>query len=94
VRLWWMLLGNAALVAAAKVIADTQDRFLSWADGLFWAVATVTVTLRYLDVHRFGGLTASGRPATPAGWRRYAAIYLPVAAALWGVAHAAARLGW
>jgi len=93
-RVLWMPVGHVAILVAAMAILRSREWFLSWADGFFWAAVAGTLAVRYVDIARFGGMTAAGKPATKATWRRYALILLGGAAALWAAAHAGARLGW
>jgi hypothetical protein len=89
VRLGWMMLGNVALLLTLVAIARRPNT-LSYADALFWAIVAFCIGLRYLDIRRFGGLTATSQPATLTHWRRYALLLAAVSAAAWGAAHALA----
>jgi hypothetical protein len=91
VRLGWMLVGHAALVLCAALIAQHTRSFLSPADLAFWAVAALTIGVRYLDIRKFAAQTVMGEPATMAHWRRYALMLVGVALVLWGLAHVVAR---
>jgi hypothetical protein len=86
VRLGWMLFGSVILLFSAVVIARHQG-FLSVADGVFWAAIAACVGLRYFDVSRMHGQTASGEPSTLAHWRQYTIRLVAVGAIVWGVAH-------
>ena len=90
VRLIWMLFGNAALALLAVHIAQAGS--FSMVDVLFWAVVVVMVGVRYIDVTRFGGLTAEGEPATLRHWRRYTGYLLAASAGLYTLAHAVAGI--
>jgi len=92
VRLGWMFLGNGLLLICALSIVN-RGRALSWVDGAFWALVAVLVGLRYLDIARMGGQTATGQPAPMSHWRRYVAFLLVFALALWFGAHAVAWFG-
>ena len=92
VRLSWMLIGNVALFISGIFIARHAGGFLSVADAAFWAVVTLMIGVRYLDISRFKGQTVMAGPATMGHWRRYVAIILLAALAGWGLAHALARL--
>jgi hypothetical protein len=91
-RLYWLLLGNAALSLIAIGIAQRGPAHTWITDAVFWTVVASLVLVRYLDIARFGGTTASGEPASAADWYRYAWRLLLVALAVWIVAHAL-RLG-
>ena len=87
-RIFWMFAGNIVLVLSANFVRERQGGFLSVADLVFWAVVACLMAVRYIDIKRLNGLTATGQPASPTTWRRYAAILFVVSLALWGVAHA------
>ena len=89
-RLSWLIAGNAVLLLAARSIAIGGGLLLTWADAVFWLAAGAMLAARYVDVTRFGGCTASGKPATLAHWRRYALLLCGGALAVWIVAHAIA----
>jgi hypothetical protein len=82
-----MFAGNIALAVCAVLIAAPREGWLSGADAAFWAVAAGVAAVRYLDISRLGGQTATGAPASPAHWRRYAWALAAVAAGLWLLAH-------
>ena len=90
IRLVWMLFGNAALARLAVQIAQAGS--FSAVDVAFWAVVVVMVGVRYIDVTRFGGLTAEGEPATLRHWRRYTGYLLAASAGLYTLAHAVAGI--
>jgi hypothetical protein len=90
VRLIWMLFGNAALALLAVHIAQVGS--FSPVDVVFWAVVVVMVGVRYIDVTRFGGLTAEGEPATVRHWQRYTGYLLAASAGLYVLAHALAGI--
>lgn len=92
VRLGWMFVGNVLLVLCAIAIAQ-RGRSLSWVDAAFWALIASLLGLRYLDIARMGGQTATGQPASMSHWRRYVAFLLVFALALWFGAHAVAWFG-
>ena len=89
VRLAWMLLSNIVLALSALSILKHTALF-SLADVVFWCTVVVALWLRYIDISRLGGQTASGKPATLAHWRRYAVLLSGLAFALWIVVHAIA----
>jgi hypothetical protein len=92
-RLYWMLVGNGILVLLA--LAITQDRLQrAWTtDAAFWAVVASLVLVRYLDVARLGGKTASGEPASLRDWYRYSRGLLLLAAVVWIVLRAIPLVG-
>jgi len=89
-RVFWMLLGNLLLLAAAYAITQSPA-LLGPADALFWLCVGLLLAARYVDVKHFKGRTAEGRPATLADWRRYALLLGGISLGLWLVAHLAAR---
>jgi hypothetical protein len=87
-RLYWMLLGNAVLALIAFRIAQPGPERTWITDVAFWTVAASLVLVRYLDIVRLGGTTASGEPASSRDWRGYSWRLLLIALAVWIVAHA------
>jgi hypothetical protein len=86
-RLFWMGLGNVALVLTALWIY--QSAGWSIADILFGVIPLLMIGSRYLDIVRHQGTTANGEePATMAHLKRYALTLVMVAAALWAVTRA------
>ena len=90
VRLIWMFVGNASLALLAVLIVQAGS--FSAIDVVFWAVAVGMVGARYIDVTRFGGLTAEGEPASLRHWRRYAGYLLAASAGVYVLAHLVARM--
>jgi hypothetical protein len=86
-RLSWMLGGNLAVLLIAVAIAQGGGTFFSFADAFFWLVVLAMVGIRYVDITRMKGLTAGGKPATLADWKRYVVILLAASLGLWGLAH-------
>ncbi len=86
-RLSWMLFGNIALIASAISIAKHKGGFLSYADLVFWIIVGALIWVRYIDITKMGGLTASEKPASLADWRRYIQYLGIFALVLWGVVH-------
>ncbi len=84
-RVFWMAIGNAALLTLAWFIFQ-QDSF-SLLDGVYWAVVASLAGARHIDIARFGGLTVDGAPATMQHFRRYVLGLLLATAALWITAH-------
>jgi len=89
VRLAWLLVGHVAILVDLFVIFETERASLSIADLVLWIVVVGCILVRYIDVSRMKGQTATGRPATRADWRRYAIMLVAVVLVLWGVAHGA-----
>jgi hypothetical protein len=87
-----MLLGNAVLSLIAFRIAQPGPERTWITDVAFWTVVASLVLVRYLDIARLGGTTASGEPASFGNWRQYSWRLLLLALAVWIVAHALGRL--
>jgi hypothetical protein len=91
-RIFWMFLGNAALVLVALMIVRAGRAF-SVLDGVYWLVVVLSLAARYTDIHYFKGTNVEGNPSTPDDWRRYAWILLPLAGAAWLAVHLLGRVG-
>ncbi len=87
-RVLWMLAGNAFLLIAALKISQKREQFFSAADPVFWGIVLAVAFFRYLDIRRYDGHTAGGRPATWQDYRRYLALLGGFALVLWLIAHA------
>ena len=85
-RVYWMVIGHALVAAMAYRIAQA-DGLLTAADLFFWLFVTSLIGVRYVDINRFGGRTAEGRPATMRHWQRYSLLVLGVDAIVWMVSH-------
>jgi hypothetical protein len=83
-----MLLGNAVLSLIAFRIAQRGHERTWITDAAFWTVVASLVLVRYLDIVRLGGTTASGEPAAFRDWRGYSWRLLLIALAVWIAAHA------
>ena len=92
-RLFWMLIGNAALFGSAYFILDNRGGSWSTADWFFGGTVVLLIAVRYLDITHLDGETALGKPATMAHWWRYVIVLLAAALAVWCVAHSAAWFG-
>jgi hypothetical protein len=84
-RLFWLAGGGAALAIVTLFIARTGT--FGGFDAAFWGIVVSMATVRFVDISRFGGLTADGEPATFRVWRRYVVRLVLVAVGLWGLAH-------
>ena len=87
-RMFWMLIGNAILLACAYSILQHRSSLLSMADALYWAVVGSLLAARYVDIRYLHGLTAEGDPASMDDWRRHAMVLGVVSTGLWLVVHA------
>jgi len=87
-RVYWMLLGNFALVLMAGHIAVNEGGRLTAADAVYGGLLVALILARVLDVTRFEGQTTDGGRATVADLRRFAVLALLGYGALLGAAHA------
>ncbi len=86
-RLFWMMIGNAALLICAFGIVQHRSSMVSMADAFYWAVVGCLLAVRYADIQYFDGLTAEGEPASMVHWRRYATIVGVISVVFWLVTH-------
>jgi hypothetical protein len=82
-RMLWLAWGNAALLFAAGFIAKQPAWTFTWTDALYWGLVAALITIRYVDIAWFRGLTANGEPATMRHWFRYAPTLTGIAAGFW-----------
>ena len=87
VRFAWLIVGHGAILLSLVWAFQSQRTGFAVADVVLWGAVVACIALRYLDVSRLNGLTATGRPASIADWRRYALILITAALVLWGAAH-------
>lgn len=85
-RAFWMLVGNAALFIGATLVFRERGK-LGWPDVAFWTVPVLLALARHADIRWYGGLTASGDPATRRDGWRYTWIVLGLALATWAALH-------
>lgn len=85
-RLFWGMVGNIALAAAALAIYNAPG--WSIADLAFWLIVGLLIGARYLDIVRYQGTTAHGEPATIAHFKRYVLMLCVTATAVWAAARA------
>ena len=90
-RVYWMLLGNAALVLSVL----NSNRFpsvLIHAGACALVVASI-IAARYADIRYFNGLTADGEPATMQIFKRFAWRITGFGLILWLIAYGVVRAG-
>lgn len=87
IRLFWTLLGNAALFILAVYSFERQAQSLSIFDGLYCLILVLTVLLRFIDIRWLKGETVFGQPASMTDFRKHVAVSLPVFLVLLGLAH-------
>ena len=85
-RLTWLVIGNAALLGCAAVIARDDLAPLSLLSAIFWVIVAGLIGIRYVDITRYAGLTSKGEPATLKDWKLYSVGLAMVAAAVWTLA--------
>jgi hypothetical protein len=90
-RMYWMIIGNGALVFLAALIASHKFHTILAPSVAYWAIALSLILARYVDIRHMGGENAEGnRKATMEDWKRYALLVGLVATAGWIVAVAIA----
>jgi hypothetical protein len=88
VRLFWFFFGNAILFISITLIFRHRGGLFHTADVVFWITVVALVLARYLDIRFYGGLTATGLPASMAHWIKYVTLLLICSTALWVISHA------
>jgi hypothetical protein len=91
-RIFWMALGNFALMICAANIIMGEGGSTRIPDIIFWCVVPVMIIVRFLDIKFLDGQTATGKPATLSQWRKYAVMLIIISAIIWSAAHAIAYL--
>jgi hypothetical protein len=87
VRICWLLLGNVAILIAARVIALHKESFWSPTDLAFWIIVAGMIAIRYLDISKLDGLTATGEPASMKHWKVYSLLLTVISLVIWGLSH-------
>ncbi len=90
-RVFWMIIGNAILLACAYGILQHRSSLLSISDAFYWAIVGSLLAARYVDIRYLYGLTSDGDPATMDDWRRYVRVLGVISTVLWLVVHAIAH---
>jgi len=91
-RIFWMLLGNFALMICTANIFMGESGSTRASDIIFWCVVPALIIVRFLDIKFLDGRTTTGEPATLSHWRKYAIVLAVISAAIWSAAHMAAHL--
>jgi hypothetical protein len=91
-RIFWMALGNFALLICAANIFMGESSSTRVSDIIFWSVVPAMIIVRFLDIKFLDGQTTTGEPATLSHWRKYAVLLIIISAIIWSVAHAAVGL--
>jgi hypothetical protein len=82
-RLYWMMLGNVAVLMTALAIARMPTWTIGWRDVLYALFVVGLVAVRWFDVTKLEGRTADGAPATLSDWRRFSMVVAALGAAAW-----------
>ena len=86
-RLFWLLIGNAAIYLALATIAATKPPLPSSLDFVVGITLLLMIAARWLDITRNAGRTVSGEPATLRHWRLHAAMLVGLTLTAWALAH-------
>ncbi len=87
-RLYWMFLGNVALIFLLAMIYVRRVPFASRLDAIYLLAVASLLAARYVDIRFLNGETGDGKPATLTHWRRYALLVGSVGLGAWLLAHA------
>jgi hypothetical protein len=90
VRFAWVIVGHAAILLSLVWLFQNKPAGFTIVDLIFWGAVAFCIGLRFIDVSRLKGLTATGQPASMTDWRRYALIIGVGALVLWSAVHGAA----
>ncbi len=82
-----MAIGNFLLLGCAGLIAKHKPWTFSAADIGYWTVVLLLLSARFVDIRIFHGETSNGEPATTGHLKRYVAVLIGVACAIWVLAH-------
>lgn len=88
-RFFWFFIGPAILLVLTMLIVNSGSGWLTVLDIAFFVVVGMMILGRWIEVHSGRGKTAyNDEPATPTHFRRYVAVMVPLALAIWTVANA------
>jgi hypothetical protein len=82
-RLMWFLIGPAALLFTAFAIVNRGTGWLTGLDLGFLVIVALMIGGRWLELSSGSATTATGQPATPAHFRRYVQVLVPLAVLVW-----------
>lgn len=77
-RLYWIMIGNAALAITAALPVAYPKLPLALLLAAYVLCVVSLVAARYVDIRHCGGQTVDGTPADLGHWKRYVVILLPV----------------
>jgi len=93
IHLFWLLLGNLALlIVAGRLLFHTGGMF-SLLDAVYWLLVVLILLARYADIRYFKGAAADGKPCSLEDWRRYALIFVLWAGLVWMAVHLLGLIG-
>jgi len=92
-RVVWMLVGPLALLVLAYGIVRAGPGWRTAWDAAFLIVVALMIGARWLEQRSGTATTVTGEPASPAHFRRYVRVLVPVAAVLWIAANLLAWRG-
>jgi hypothetical protein len=79
IHLFWLIVGNVALlIVAGQILFHTGGRF-SVFDAIYWLFVVLILAARYADIRFFKGTTVDGKPSTLKDLRamRSSSLFLP-----------------
>ena len=83
-RLHWMLGGFIIIFVLAVSMMRHDTPLVSWQSLGVWLAALSMIAVRYVNIVRFGGLTADGERASPQDLVGYSVGTLVFTSAVWG----------
>lgn len=86
-RLFWLILGNLALIAVAAQLLLHPRGWISGLDAAYWLFVALILAARYADIRYYKGTTADGKPCKLEDWRRYALLFVLSAGVAWLAVH-------
>lgn len=86
-RIFWMALGNFALMICAANILMSESSSTRISDIIFLCVVPAMIIVRFLDIKFLDGQTVTGEPATLSHWRKYTIVLIIISAIIWAVVH-------
>jgi len=92
-RVVWMLLGPLALLVLAYGIVRAGPGWRTAWDAVFLLVVALMIAARWFEQRSGTATTVTGEPASPAHFRRYVRVLVPVAAVVWVAANLLAWRG-
>ena len=82
-RLYWTLLGNAALAITFGILFHRHPKFPSLTDAACLFLVLSLVCARYIDIQYYKGETGDGKPATISVWKKYSLLIVLGSVCVW-----------